>query len=487
MSLDPDESVEQHLSDFFDHAPVGLHLQSQDGTIRKANRALLDLLGYEPEECVGRNWSEFTDDHAAAADVIDRLSDGQTLSSHEITLRAKDGSVRHALLSANVLWREASFVHARCFTRDITRLKQAQFALIESDRQKAAILNASLDAILTMDAKGMLVDFNHAAEQIFGYRRSDAIGRPLAELIIPLRLRQMHADGLRRYLETGEERVIGRRVEIDALHAQGHEFPVELSIAVVDGADALFFTATLRDISERKAAETLLLDADRAKDEFIAALAHELRNPLAPMRNAVLLLSNAGLPRAKQEWALGILHRQISHMARLLDDLLDAARISHGKVALRIERVELQEVVRSAVEVAQPVIDEKEQPLSVVVPATPVMLHADPVRLAQVLSNLLVNASKYSAAGSPITVRAEAEEDVVRVEVADKGFGLSAGELGQLFTMFTQLPGPPGTMKSGLGIGLALSRSLVEMHKGTLVARSQGHGCGSTFVVTLPR
>jgi two-component system CheB/CheR fusion protein len=434
---------------------------------------------------VGRPISDFHADPRVAEDMLERLARGETLDSHEATLRARDGSLRFVLVSANVLWEAGRFVHARCFTRDISHLKQAQRAVEEADRRKAAILNASLDAILTMDAEGRLVDFNSAAERIFGYRREEAIGHPLAELIIPPALRQAHADGLRRYLATGQGRVIGRRIEITALHALGHEFPVELSIAAVEGAKPLF-TATLRDISDRKAHEAALLEADRRKDEFIATLAHELRNPLAPMRNAATLLTMAGLPLERQQWAIGVISRQIRHMARLLDDLLDAARITRGKLVLQKQAVRLQEVVRSAVEVVQPLIDERLQALEVRVPPEEVSFEADPVRIAQVLSNLLVNASKYSDPGTPIRLQAGRQDGFVVIEVADCGIGLAADELGELFTLFKQLPAGGGASESGLGVGLALSRALVELHGGTLVARSAGRGQGSSFTVSLP-
>lgn len=163
------------------------------------------------------------------------------------------------------------------------------------------------------------------------------MGRPLAELIIPAALRQAHADGLRRYLATGRGQIIGRRVELSALHASGREFPVELTIAEVQAATPLF-TATLRDISDRKAAQAALLEADRNKDAFIAALAHELRNPLAPMRNAAALLAMAGPPKQRQDWAVEVISRQIGHMSRLLDDLMRANQPRKARLAARPAR-----------------------------------------------------------------------------------------------------------------------------------------------------
>ena len=471
--------------EFFDAAPVGLHLQLVDGTLRRVNQAWLDLLGYRQEECIGRNWCEFHADPRTAAEIIAALRQGHIIQDREVTLRTKTGRQRFTLLSANVLERGGNFIYARCFTRDITPLKESQLALVDADRRKSAILSASLDAIITMDEQGRLVDFNQSAERIFGYQRHDAVGRLLADLIVPPELRQSHYEGLQRYLATGVAKVIGKRIEVPALHAAGHTFPVELSIAQVDGKPPLF-TATLRDISERKSAEAALVQNDRDKDQFIAALAHELRNPLAPMRNAAALLSMAGLPQARQEWAVGILQRQISHMARLLDDLLDVGRITHGKLALQKQRIDLKDVVLSAMEVVQPLFDAKKQSITISLPTNAIPLFADPVRLAQVLSNLLINASKYSGIGDSVSLRAVDREHCLQLEIRDHGVGLSAEELKQLFKMFKQLGTPKDGPNPGLGVGLALSRTLVELHGGSLEAHSLGRGRGCTFIVTLP-
>lgn len=479
----PDEG--RFFSEIFERAPVGIHIQSASGTLERVNRAFLDILGMAEGDCLGRNWIEFHADPEAARDIIDRTARGEAVRDGETTLRAKDGTSRFTLVSADAIGQPGSGLHVRCFTRDITHLKRVQLALEEADQRKAAILNASLDAIITMDAEGRLVDFNVAAETIFGYLRSDAIGRQLAELIIPAQLRQAHAEGLRRYLATGDGPIIGKRVEVSALHASGRQFPVELSVSPVEGRRPLF-TATLRDISDRKAARAALLEADRNKDAFIASLAHELRNPLAPMRNAAALLGMQGLSPERQGWAVDVISRQISHMSRLLDDLLDAARISHGKLALQRRPVELHAVVRSAVEIVHVMIEERGQSLAVDLPPGDVTLQADPVRLAQVLSNLLVNASKYSDQGTRIDLRASVEGDELRIDVVDQGIGLDPADLDQLFTMFKQVSAQHGLSASGLGVGLALSRSLIEMHGGSIQAASQGLGCGSTFTIRIP-
>jgi PAS domain S-box-containing protein len=247
-------SEEQLLLDFFENAAVGLHWVDRHGTIIRANRAELELLGYTSDEYVGRHIAEFHADASAIEDILAKLKRGETIHSYEARLRRKDGSIRHVLISSNVLWQDGQFVHTRCFTRDVTEQRNALQALRLSENLNAAILDASLDAVITMDAKGLIAGFNTAAENIFGYRKADAIGRTVAELIVPERLRQRHFEGLARHLATGESRVLGKRVEQLALHADGHEFPVELSISRIADAAPAMFTATLRDISDVKRA-----------------------------------------------------------------------------------------------------------------------------------------------------------------------------------------------------------------------------------------
>ncbi len=239
---------EQLLSDFFENAPVGLHWVDRNGKIIRANRAEFELLGYTREEYVGRHIADFHADPAVIKDILTKLSHGETIHSYEAQLRCKDASIRHVLISSNVLWQDGQFVHTRCFTRDITAQKLVHQALQLAEREKSAILDAALDAIITMDEGGLITNFNPAAERIFGYRKSDAVGRPVAELIIPERLRCQHYEGLARYLATGEGRVLGKRLELAALHADGHEFPVEISISCITTGTPAVFTATLRDI-----------------------------------------------------------------------------------------------------------------------------------------------------------------------------------------------------------------------------------------------
>jgi two-component system, sensor histidine kinase len=230
--------------------------------------------------------------------------------------------------------------------------------------------------------------------------------------------------------------------------------------------------------------EAALREADRRKDTFLAILSHELRNPLAPIRNAAELLGAPNLTPTQLHWAQSVIRRQTAHMASLLDDLLDLARITEGKLRLRMQSCSLRSVVDAAVETARPIIENKHHELSVRLPEHAPLFHADPLRLAQAISNLLTNAAKYTDAGGTIELSARVDESLV-VAVRDSGIGIPAEELGRLFTMFSQVSSGSRS-EGGLGIGLALVRGFIGLHGGTVEARSAGPGKGSEFTIRLP-
>ena len=240
------------------------------------------------------------------------------------------------------------------------------------------------------------------------------------------------------------------------------------------------------DITGRKRAEQALRDADRRKDEFLATLAHELRNPLAPLRNALQLLRAAEPGDATQAKAGEIMERQLNHLVRLVDDLLEMARISRGTLELRSERVELNAVVRSALETSEPLIAASRHRVEISIPGEAIWLEGDPVRLAQIVSNMLNNAAKYTPDGGLIALEARREGAQATIAVRDNGAGIPPESLSRIFEMFNRGTWHGEQRQGGLGIGLALSRRLAEMHGGTIEARSEGVGKGSEFIVSLP-
>jgi PAS domain S-box-containing protein len=294
------------------------------------------------------------------------------------------------------------------------------------------------------------------------------------------------------------------RAEGDRLRAvaQGTELDTEFRIVRPDGetrwiaskgkvfharaGEPARMLGVTMDITERKRIEEALRDADRKKDEFLATLAHELRNPLAPIRNALGILQTKGPSRPELQWARGVLDRQVQLMARLLEDLLDVSRISSNKLELRKERVELAALLEAALETSRPVIDHGGHELTLTLPPEPIYLEADPVRLAQVFSNLLNNAAKYTEKGGQIRLTAERIGKDMVVSVKDNGIGIVVETLPRIFDIFSQAKPALPWSQGGLGIGLSLVKGLVELHGGTVEARSEGPGRGSEFVVRMP-
>jgi signal transduction histidine kinase len=270
-------------------------------------------------------------------------------------------------------------------------------------------------------------------------------------------------------------------------HTERRQFDTE--DARILGSLAKFAGAAyqaLASLGSLKAAQQRLEEADRRKDEFLAVLAHELRNPLAPVRSAVEILNREDAADADRRGARCVIDRQTRQMARLVDDLLDVSRITRGRIELRKERVDLAAVVQSAIETSLPLIETSGHRLTVTLPSGPAPLEADPTRVAQVISNLLNNAAKYTAQGGQVSLSAGREGDEAVVRVRDSGIGIPRPMLSRIFEMFVQADSSLERAHGGLGIGLALARRLIEMHGGTLEAFSAGPGLGSEFVARLP-
>jgi signal transduction histidine kinase/CheY-like chemotaxis protein len=239
-------------------------------------------------------------------------------------------------------------------------------------------------------------------------------------------------------------------------------------------------------LEEVEARSHELREADRRKDEFLATLAHELRNPLAPIRHAVRLLESSEITQGQRRWAREVISRQVQRMALLLDDLLDVSRITRGRLDLKFETVELKSLVRAAVETVRPLLDAKQHALSIEVPDESTTLNVDPLRLSQSLSNLLTNAAKYTDPGGQISLKVRLQPDELSISVKDNGIGFDAQSFGEMFTMFAQVKSSIDRAEGGLGIGLALVKGLIALHGGTVEAMSPGLGRGSEFVIHLP-
>ncbi|MCX4173128.1 MULTISPECIES: PAS domain S-box protein [Paraburkholderia] len=369
---------------------------------------------------------------------------------------------------------------------DITERKDAQTVLL----RQAAIFEHLSDAIVITDLRGNITDFNAGGERVLGYRRREVLGKPIAMFYPPedaLRIRRevlaaLAADGT-------------WRRELTFVRRDGTRGVCETVVKPLANArgDIYGAVSVSRDITGRRRAEQQLQrlnlelsKADRRKDEFLATLAHELRNPLAPMRNVLEILRLKEFADPQLSWSRDVFDRQLQHMTHLVDDLLEVSRITQGKLELRKQRLELARAMQSAMEAARPTVQASAHHLSVTLPREPLYLDADPTRLSQMILNLLNNAAKYTPPGGSISLAAEREGDEAVIVVRDSGIGIPREHLDSVFEMFSQLAPALERSQGGLGIGLALVRGLAELHGGTVAAFSNGPGTGSEFVIRLP-
>lgn len=377
--------------------------------------------------------------------------------------------------------------------RDVTaqRLNERERAKqLITARLLASIVESSNDAIISKSLEGIIQSWNAAAERLFGFTAEEALGKHISIVIPPERIAE-------------EDKIIasmkaGKRIEhyeTERVRSDGERIVVSLTISPIkdDDGNVVGASKIVRDITERKQLEDNLRvlaadlsENDRRKNEFLATLAHELRNPLAPMTNMLEVLKRSDGNADVLKRAHETIERQLGQMVRLVDDLLDLNRITHDRLELRRSEVELSSVIQQAVEVARPHIDAAGHRLRVELPDEPVYLHADRTRLAQVFGNLLNNSSKYTRSEGSISLVAKRSGDEVVVTVKDNGAGIPPDKLDSIFDMFMQVDRTAERSQGGLGIGLTLVKRLVEMHGGSIEPRSAGVGMGSKFVVRLP-
>lgn len=372
---------------------------------------------------------------------------------------------------------------------DVTERKLAESALTrvtaESEKLRRlyeTVLSATPDFIYVFSLDHRVLYANDALIRMWGRGREGAIGKTFLDIGYEPWHAEMHGREIDQVRATKQP----IRGEVPFTGTHGRRIYDYIFVPVI-GADGEVeaVAGTTRDVTDRKEAEIALAESDRKKDEFIALLAHELRNPLAPIRNGLQVIRHASDTMVRER-ALGMMDRQLAHMVRLIDDLLDVSRIGRNKMDLRRGRVLLADAVGSAVEAVQPAIDSAGHELFVTLPPEPINLNADLTRLAQVFLNLLTNSAKYTERGGKIWLVAERKDEVITVTVTDTGIGIPPESLPRIFDMFSQVDRSIERSTGGLGIGLALVKGLTEMHGGTVTAMSDGEGRGSKFVVTLP-
>jgi PAS domain S-box-containing protein len=373
--------------------------------------------------------------------------------------------------------------------------QRAEEALRASEARLAGIIGSAMDAIITIDVEQRITVFNAAAEQIFCCPAADALGQPI-DRFIPERFRTLHGEHVRAF---GRTRTTSRSMTspgtLVARRATGEEFPVEAAISQVEAAGQKLYTVILRDITQRKQLEgelrqqaVELAEADRRKDEFLAMLAHELRNPLTPIWNALELMRRRASDAEAVERTRSVVERQVHHLSRLIDDLLDVSRITRGKIWLRYEWVDLARLVQQLIEDARGGMEAAGLTLTLELPQAPVSVWGDPTRLAQAVGNLLQNAAKFTDRGGQVNVclTSDPAGHQAAVTIRDTGIGIAPEVLPYLFQPFVQADRTLDRSRGGLGLGLALVRGLVEMHGGEVHAQSAGPGGGAEFTLLLP-
>ena len=377
---------------------------------------------------------------------------------------------------------------------DITERKRSEALLQQNHDTFYNLIESSPFGLYIVDAQLRMIKVSAASQNVFRNIRP-LIGRDLKEIMTILWPEEFVRTVIGRFrhtLGTGEPYAMPNFSERrqDNSEIESYDWKIE-RITLPDGEYGVvcyFYDITERMLAEHKLQEKTdaLAEADRRKNEFLAMLAHELRNPLAPIRNAALALQHSRDSGDAVRSAAAMIGRQVGQMVRLVDDLLDVSRVNRGKIALRRERVELASAVNHAVEAAVALYEGRNHDLTVTLPPQPVYLNADPTRIAQVVGNLLNNACKFTDDGGRIWLTVEREGEAAVIRVRDSGIGIAADELPRIFDLFTQIDTSLGRSVSGLGIGLTLVKNLVEMHDGTVEVYSAGVGHGSEFVVRLP-
>ena len=465
--------------------------KSLEGIIQSWNAAAERLFGYSAEQAIGRHISLVIPPVRLAEEdeIIAKLKAGKRIEHFETERLRSDGErVIVSLTISPIRDDSGNVIGASKIVRNITDRKR-----VESDRQKfVTLIESSTDFIGMCDLHGIPFFVNRAGLEMVGLDDIEHARRtPIQEFFFPEDQPMILNEFLPAVLENGNGEV---EVRFRHFKTGAPRWMAYKVLTLTDAANnPIGFATVSQDVTERKRlADDLqrlaanLSDADRRKNEFLATLAHELRNPLAPMRNSLEVVKRADGDTEILQQAHDTIERQLGQMVCLVDDLLDLNRITHDRLELRQSEVELSSVIQQAVEVARPLIDEAGHVLTVELPDEPIYLNADRARLAQVFGNLLNNSSKYTRPNGTISLTAKRIDDEVVVTVRDNGAGIPQDKLNSIFDMFMQVDQTSDRAQGGLGIGLTLVKRLAEMHGGSIEAKSAGEGEGSEFVVRLP-
>ncbi len=447
---------------------------TEQGRVVDANEQLLDILGYTRAEVLGMKIADFVspDDRER---ILKNIAEGvESIIEHSV-LR-KDG--RRIVVEAHGQnFENGSGVRRITAIRDITGYKLVEESLRKSEEHFRSLVEQAADGIFVADSQGNYIDVNSAGCSMLGYSREEILKLTLKDILDPAEIPRLGP--------TVENLASGRVVVSDwhFLRKDGSTFLGEVRGRQLSNGN---LQGILIDITERRQAEQALRESDQRKDEFLAMLAHELRNPLVPIRNAAHILGRLELEEPRVKWAQQVIETQVGRLSHMVDDLLDVSRIAHGKISLKLEDIELNSLLTQIMQSIVTLAEQKRHQLSISLPEHEVRLTGDSIRLSQTIFNLLDNAIKYTPDGGLIEFTARMVGEEVEIGVQDNGMGITAELLPKVFDLFQQDERGLDRAQGGLGIGLTLVQRLVVMHGGRVAAYSKGKGMGATFTVWLP-
>ncbi|WP_265593889.1 ATP-binding protein [Haloferula sp. BvORR071] len=469
------------LRELADEWETGAWIADREGNRIWFNKAWSGISGRDPSEELNDGWTSGLppDDKVACLHKFRTAFERGVSFYIEHPLRDKEGIYRrisnHVVPLPSLNGPEGFFGTAVILEDDQNKQRPPS----DSDFERELIESAVDFAIFTICEELKVVSWSAGAERIFGYHEDEIVGQSFEILFTP-EDRAAEIPGRELVAAARDGRSSDERWH---LKKDGTRFFASGTVSPVKGSRPVKFVKIARDLTSRKLMEDALSETDRRKNEFIATLAHELRNPLAPIRTGIELLNRPDTPEEVRKRVLGIMEGQMNTMVHLIDDLLEVSRITQGKIVLKAERVDLSEVVRSAVAACQNTADQRRREIPVHLPAEPIWVQGDVVRLEQCVVNLLLNAFKFTSPDEEIEIFLHARDESVELTVADTGAGLRSEELDSIFELFSQGSGSD----NGLGIGLAVVKSLTELHGGSVSAESAGLGLGSKFTIRLPR
>lgn len=472
----------EHYRFIVESSDDGIISKDLNGIITSWNKGAQHIFGFTAAEMIGRPVRMLIPEDLQDQEdsILARIRRGERVDHFETERLNKSGArVPVSLNISPIKDRGGRIFGASKVVRDITAQQQADALR----NRLSAIVESSDDAIISKDLNGIITSWNQGAERIFGYNAEEMIGTSITR-IVPADLMNEEADIIQRIRS-------GQRIDhfrTTRSHKDGTAIPLSITVSPVRDAAGKVIGASkvARDFSQQLRFEQQLEEADRNKDHFLATLAHELRNPLAALTNAWELIALSKDDPAGIAQAHALMGRQLRHMTRLVNDLMDINRVNHGKLKMAFAVLDLHSVLQEAVEVAQPALHQPGHTVQLDLSLKHIQVHGDAIRLVQVFGNLLTNAAKYSPSGSQITIRTRIEGTMVKIDIQDNGLGLAPEDLKRIFEMFAQVELMREESQGGLGIGLSLVKQLVTLHNGSVSAASEGLGKGTTITVMLP-